>query len=88
MSTSNITISKTWTKVADDSDDPILITRSDAVGSVEVALTAADGAPSGIVGHTLKNEEGITRSAVGDGFVWMRLGAGSRNTTTSVVVTK
>jgi hypothetical protein len=88
MATTNATITKAWTQVAATADDLVLITRSDDVGSVEFALTAADSAPTGIVGHKLMPDEAITREVVGEGYIWMRVGLGSRNDSTSVVVSK
>ena len=88
MATINTTVNKTWTKVAETADDPVLISRSSAQGSLEFALTAADSAPTGIVGHQLDPDEALTRLVAGEGFIWMRVGAGSRNDTTVVIVTK
>lgn len=88
MATTNVTVTKDWTKVADDTDDPVLIRRTSASGSVEFAITDTDAAPTGIVGAKFLAEEGINRSNSGVGFIWLKVGAGSRNASTMVVVIK
>ena len=88
MATVNTTITKDWTKVAETADDPVLISRTSAAGNVEFALTAADSAPTGIVGHQLNAEEALTRTVAGEGYIWMKVGSGSRNDSTVVIVTK
>jgi hypothetical protein len=76
MPTANVNASTNWTKVADASNTELLITWS-APGTIEVATTAADSAPT-VNGHRLTRESAITRAAIGAGFVWVRsLSAGS-----------
>jgi len=70
MATSNIAITKTWTKVAEDTDDPVLLTFRLA-GSLEVATTSTDVAPT-VRGHRVSHGDSVTRLVLGDGFMWAR----------------
>ena len=88
MATVNTTITKDWTKVAETADDPVLISRASHPGDIEFALTATDAAPTGIEGHRLNPEEALTRTVAGEGYIWMKVGSGSRNDSTVVIVTK
>lgn len=84
MPTENITITTGWVKIANDTDAELLATWT-APGTVEVATTAANTAPT-VNGHRLTRESAITRAAVGAGFVWARsLSAGS---TADLIVSK
>ena len=86
MATSNATITKTWTQVAADSDDPVTVTwRSGAF--LEVALTATNAAPT-VRGHLLKSGDVVTRNAVGDGYMWMRCDPAGSFTSALIEVTK
>jgi hypothetical protein len=87
MATSNATITKTWTKVADDTDDPVLVT-SRSAATIEFALTATDAAPDLQRGHLLMPDEAITRIVAGDGFLWMRVEPGSAYASAKIEATK
>jgi hypothetical protein len=86
MATTNESLTKTWAKLADDADDPVLVTcRGPAF--LEVALTATDTAPT-VRGHHVAPGQAITRSAVGDGFLWMRCDPAGSQASAFVEVTK
>ena len=74
MATSNIAITKTWTKVANAADDPVLITFRIS-GTLEVATTSTDVAPA-VTGHLVKPGDAVTRLVIGSGFVWARCSPG------------
>lgn len=86
MPTSNINITTSWTKVADDTNQELLVSWNEPV-SMEVALTSANGAPT-VSGHTIAPGSAITRPILGAGFVWMRQIAAGGPATVPVVVTK
>ena len=84
MPTTNITITTNWVKIADANNGELLATWT-APGTIEVATTTTDTAPT-VNGHRLTRESAITRAAVGAGFVWARsLSAGS---TAALIVSK
>ena len=88
MATVNTTVTAAWTKVADDTDDPVLIT-SGHPAVFEVALVATDTAPT-VTGHRVEkmsDGEALTRLVLGYGFIFMRI-ADSRFDTATVVVSK
>jgi hypothetical protein len=75
MATSNITVTTTWTKVADDTDDPVTIQCVTDAG-FQVAGTSADSAPD-VIGKTLSGKEQIAnRDNIGPGYLWVRLVSG------------
>ncbi len=86
MPTSNISVTSTWTKIADEADEGFLLTWDSPV-TVEVASTSADAQPI-IRGHKLRMNEAITREILGAGYVWAKLCSGSFPAAVSVVVTK
>ena len=86
MPTINQTITSTWVKVASDSDDTLLVTW-DAPVLIEVATTSTDVVPT-VKGHSLSREDAISRIVLGDGYVWVRLAAGTKPDSTMLVVTK
>ena len=87
MATTNEELTKTWAKMADDTDDPVLVTfRGPAF--LEVALTATDAAPTVARGHQIGNGMAITRAAVGDGYLWMRCDPAGSQASAFVEVTK
>lgn len=82
-----VTVTAAWTKVADDTDDPVFITSAHPA-VFEVALVATDTAPT-VTGHRvpLMSEGDCITRVIGDGFIFMRI-ADSRFSTATVVVTK
>lgn len=82
MATANITITRAWTKVAEDFDNFLL----DIPGSLEfeVAATETDTAPI-VLGHRLKDGDALTRTVLGSGFVWCRVVDGRYDTTIAVI---
>jgi len=71
MATSNVSLTTTWAKVAEDSDDPVLVQA--VAGNIEIAATATDSAPAASLrGHRLSVYESASRMVVGDGFYWAR----------------
>ena len=88
MATSNITVTHAWTQVALNTDDAFLLTCA-GPALLEVAATAADAAPIGIVGHRLPSAssgDAITRDILGAGYVWVRCMPPAESA--NVVVTK
>jgi hypothetical protein len=89
MATTNVTVTSTWTKLANTEDDHVFVTAA-GPAVLEVATTAADAAPSGIVGHRLPVAsigDAISRDLLGPGYVWCRI-ADHRVTSQVVVVSK
>lgn len=87
MATSNATITKTWVKLAETADDPVLVTTRGAA-TIEFATTAADSAPTVARGHLLESDDAITRLAVGGGYLWARVEPDSAYATAKVEVSK
>jgi len=88
MATSNITVTTTWTKLADTADDPVLISFASTC-YYEIATTVADSAPTGIIGHQLAYSEGVTRDTIGTGYIWARIvDASTTLSSVSAIVTK
>ena len=90
MQTSNIAITaSSWTQIADSTQDFIL--SGAARKLVEVALTNANAAPTGLSGHALllgPGNEALNRGSVGTGFVWARLPLADPTAGAFLVVTK
>lgn len=85
MTTYNISVTGAWTKVADAADENVLVTWENPV-MLEVATTSADTAPT-VVGHRLTRDSGITRKALSDGYIWLKVvpGYGAANSATVIV---
>ena len=85
MATSNITATAEWTKIADATDDHLLVS-TNASSAYEVATTAADAAPAtSVLGHRMDAHDAVNRLLIGPGYVWARnIGSGDAN----LVVTK
>lgn len=85
MTTYNIAVTGAWTKVADAADENVLVTWENPV-MLEVATTSADAAPT-VVGHRLTKESAITRRALSDGYIWLKVvpGYGASDTATVIV---
>ena len=71
MATANIEVTKDWTQLASVGDGTVLATFR-KMGTLEVALTSADTAPTVTKGHLLRPGDALTRLAFGDGYVWAR----------------
>lgn len=71
MTTSNISITTTWTQIATSSDSTMLVTWDTPV-VVEFAKTITNVPPT-VVGHKLQRDQALTRNVLGSGFVWARL---------------
>ena len=71
MPTSNITVTTSWSKIADSSDDHFLISTTSAA-YIEYAVTS-NGVPTIGRGHTLSPGESLTRAAIGGGHVYARV---------------
>ena len=69
MATSNVDLTNDWSQVALNTDDHVLI--SDSPSAFEVAVTAADAAPT-VRGHRIEPHEAITRGLLGEGYIWAR----------------
>jgi hypothetical protein len=87
MATSNIAITKTWTKLANAADTSLLVTFR-GHGVLEVALTAADSAPTVVNGHLVGAQDALTRIVLGEGFVWARANPGGNVDNLLVEVSK
>ena len=71
MSTTNVTVTEDWTKVADDTDDPVLV---QCLGSLtwEVAAVASDADPV-VRGHLLQGPGmAVSRDTIGAGFIYAK----------------
>ena len=77
MDTADLTVTDSWTQVAADSDDPVLIQRT-GFGEWFAAVTAADEAPSGVTGHPVaERNQVISRDHFPSGYIWARCSSGS-----------
>lgn len=85
MPTTNMNIGPNWTQVASTSDSAVLISW-DTAAILEVATTSQNTAPTG-KGHKFFQDKPITRSDLGDGFIWARTVAGSFPTNIPAVIT-
>lgn len=87
MATVNTTITKAWTKIAEDTADPFLAQAIQS-SAVEYATTAADEAPSAeLVGHNLVGVDlAVIRAVIGPGFVWARIAPRATIAAATVVV--
>ena len=85
MTTYNISVTEAWTKVADAADENVLVTWENPV-MLEVATTAADAEPT-VVGHRLTRDSGITRKALSEGYIWLKVvpGYGAASSATVIV---
>lgn len=86
MATYNIKATTTWAQVALNTDTDLLITIDNAV-TIEVATTTPNSAPT-VTGHRVSSDNAITRSVLGQGYVWVRLVAGSNPAEVTLVVSK
>lgn len=86
MTTYNITVTNTWTQLATTSDTDLLVT-FDAPVTIEVATTTANSVPT-VKGHLLTREDQVTRAAIGSGYVWARVVAGSVPSSIVSIVSK
>lgn len=79
MATTNVTMNEslTFVKVANAADDPFLVSCNDGAVAIEFATATLDVAPVGIIGHSLKPGESMTRTAIGAGFVFARCVVGN-----------
>jgi len=87
MATSNVILSKTWTKLADDSDDPVTVTFLTRNVTSEFALVATETEPT-VHGHQAQYPDVITRTAIGDGYLYARIVGEESKDACRVVVTK
>lgn len=72
MPTTNITLTTTWTKLADAGDTYFLIGAADS-DQWECATTAADAPPTVDWGHRLGGmSQSVSRDLIGGGYVWGR----------------
>lgn len=86
MPTANVPLNKTWTQLAADTDENLLVTfHGDA--TLEFATTASDDPPV-VDGHRLTKDDAITRSVIGPGYVWARTVGSLRPNTATLVVSK
>ena len=76
MTTKNVSVNQTWTKIAASTDEEIFVSWDIPI-ILEVATTSADTAPT-VNGHLFPKQETVTRAKVGSGFVWARTASGSR----------
>lgn len=88
MATTNVTITKTWAKVAEDTDDPFLIQAASSL-DWEIAAVALDAAPVSTTGHRMTGDaESMTRSLIGAGFVYARIAPLSTASKALMIVSK
>jgi hypothetical protein len=73
VSTTNVTISATWTLVVGSAVSDALISVASG-GPVEFATTGADGTAPTVLGHHLEFGSGLTRDmpGFGSGAIWAR----------------
>jgi hypothetical protein len=78
MATTNVTVTDSWTKVADDTDDPVCISANSTL-DWEWATIVTDEDPS-VAGHLMSSGStrgsivlGITRAQAISGFIYARM---------------
>jgi len=72
MATTSVAVTTSWTKVADDTDDPVLI-QCPVRAHWEVAAVATEVTPD-VSGHRLIGpNQAVTRDLIGAGFIYCRL---------------
>lgn len=71
MTTTNITATPAWQRIALAADDVALIT-SDAVAPIQYATSTDADAPTGL-GHTCTAGDRLTRAQLGAGAIWARI---------------
>lgn len=86
MPTTNVYAGFSWVKVAENTEDKLLITWDDPA-TIEVATTTANSAPT-VKGHKLSRENAITRAVLGSGYVWVRAVKGSVVESVCLIVDK
>lgn len=82
MATQNLNITLEWVQIASPSDSSVLISW-EGPSAVEFACTDTAVTPT-VYGHLLRPGEAITRSVIGNGYIWAR----SANLPARMVVTK
>lgn len=76
MALSNVTVTKSWSKILNSVDDEFTLTLPfNSMAVVEVVPMATSTAPSGVVGVSLipSIREGLTRSLTGPGYLYARI---------------
>lgn len=86
MLTSNVVVGRTWTQVATDSDQELLVTWETPV-ELEVAVTTTNTAPT-VEGHRLSRADAISRGVFPSGYVWARLASSGPQSDLVLVVSK
>lgn len=89
MPTTNPPLTKTWVKIAENTDANVLVQAYEDT-AVEYALTATDSAPSvSLNGHRLVGAElAAVRSILGEGYVWARISPRAVLTEATLILTK
>ena len=73
MPTTNISVTASWTKIADAGESFLMTANFN--DDIEVATTAADSAPT-VRGHHLRigvGGDALVRDVIGEGYVWVKL---------------
>lgn len=75
MVTVDVSVSNTWTKLADAADEAVVVSGTDG-GVIRLACTDTDTAPT-VAGHAvvllLEQNTLLTRDQLGHGYLWARL---------------
>lgn len=86
MPTSNISVTSAWTQLATASNTELLATYT-SPALLELATTSADVSPT-VEGHRICQDDQLTRTVVGTGFVWVKLRSGAIQSSINMIVTK
>ena len=85
MATSNVTVTTSWVKLADDTDTNVAVQCFEDGASYEIASVAAEAAPT-ITGVKIHGRAIVTRDHFGAGFVYAKLVQGKASGTFIVSV--
>jgi len=82
MATQNVNVTLEWVQIAALADSSVLVSWR---GATDVEFACTDTAvPPTVLGHVLHSGDSITRSVIGNGYVWAR----ASNAPALLVVTK
>ena len=84
MATKNVSVTQSWTKIAEASDAEVFVSW-DVPIILEVATTVDNTAPT-VNGHLFPKQEQVNRSKVGSGYVWARTASGAHPSEIGVFV--
>jgi len=76
MATSNVTVTTSWVKLADDTDTNTAVQCNHDDATYEIASVASETAPT-VIGLRFRGRKIVNREQFGPGFAYAKLVAGS-----------